>query len=80
MPSSIAAELNGEFDTCFVGREPAEIDLVIEVDRRLQHEAISCHASQSADNPVLWRRLTLQGTAEFLRWLTARRGGSTDSV
>lgn len=71
LPISIATALNDEFGTSFVGRGPSEIDLVIEVDRALQHEAISCHASQSTDNPVLWRRLTLQGTAESLRWLSA---------
>ena len=74
LPSWIATALNTEFGTSFVGREPSEIDLVIEVDRALQHEAISCHASQSSDNPVLWRRLALQGTAESLRWLSAGRG------
>ena len=72
LPSSIAATLNDEFGTGFVGREPSEIDLEIEVDRRLQHEAISCHASQSNDNPVLWRRLALQGTVDSLRWLSAQ--------
>ena len=70
LPMAIARALNHEFGTSFVGREPSEIDLVIEVDRALQHEAISCHASQSTDNPVLRRRLTLQGSAESLRWLS----------
>jgi LmbE family N-acetylglucosaminyl deacetylase len=70
LPISIAATLNDEFGSGFVGRESSEIDLVIEVDRTLQHEAISCHASQSTHNPVLWRRLTLQGSAESLRWLS----------
>ncbi|MGZ4725675.1 MAG: PIG-L deacetylase family protein [Ilumatobacteraceae bacterium] len=80
LPTSIAATLNDEFGTSFIGREPREIDLEIEVDRTLQHEAISCHASQSTNNPVLWRRLTLQGTVDSLRWLTGPRGGSTGSV
>lgn len=73
LPISVAATLNGEFEAGFVGREPSEIDLVIEVDRRLQREAISCHASQATDNPVLWRRLALQTDIESLRWLSARR-------
>jgi len=73
LPASIAAKLNDEFGANFVGREPAEIDLAIAVDRRLQLAAISCHASQSTANPVLWRRLTLQGTAESLRWLRPPR-------
>ena len=71
LPASIAATLNDEFEAGFIGREPSEIDLQIDVDRRLQHEAISCHASQSTHNPVLWRRLALQGRVESLRWLNA---------
>jgi LmbE family N-acetylglucosaminyl deacetylase len=73
LPISVAARLNGEFQTRFVGRDTSEIDLVIEVDRGLQYEAISCHASQATDNPVLWRRLALQGDTESLRWLRASR-------
>ena len=80
LPNSIAATLNGEFSTSFIGREPSEIDLEIEVDRTLQHQAISCHASQSTNNLVLWRRLALQGTVDSLRRLTGPQGGSTGSV
>lgn len=76
LPMSVAAALNDEFETRFVGREPSEIDLAMEVDRRPQREAILCHASQATDNPVLWRRLTLQADTESLRWLSARRGAS----
>lgn len=71
LPSAITAVLNDEFSAGFVGREPFEIDVKLEVDRTLQHEAISCHASQSSDNPVLRRRLALQGATESLRWLRA---------
>ena len=39
------------------------------VDRALQRQAIACHQSQSAGNPVLWRRLALLGDAEYLRVL-----------
>ena len=35
LPISVTAALNEEFGTCFVGREPSEIDLELEVDRRL---------------------------------------------
>lgn len=69
LPIAVAATLNREFETHFVGRDTSEIDLVIEVDRRLQHEAIACHASQANDNAVLWRRLALQADTESLRWL-----------
>lgn len=71
IPQAIAVALNDEFSAGFIGRSAAAIDFEIEVDRRLQHAAIACHASQSTANPVLWRRLQLQGSSEFLRWLLA---------
>jgi len=69
LPEHIAASLNTEFGTTFMGRGPGEIDLEITVDRAQQRRAIACHASQSTDNPVLWRRLQLLGDREHLRWL-----------
>ena len=68
-PTKVAAALNHEFSTCFRGRPDDEIDLTITVDRARQRDAIACHRSQSIDNPVLWRRLDLLGTAEHLRYL-----------
>jgi N-acetylglucosamine malate deacetylase 2 len=79
IPGHVAVLLNTEFRTSFAGRPPAQIDVVITVDRAAQLKAIACHASQSADNPVLWRRLELLGDAEHLRYLrskpTAERAG-----
>lgn len=72
LPSQVASALNDEFDAGFVGRQPDEIDVRITVDRRRQFAAIACHASQSATNPVLWRRLDLLGSTESLRWLVGR--------
>ena len=69
LPESVAAQLNDQFETHFVGRRPESIDLVVDVDRARQHRAIRCHASQSGENPVLWRRLELQGNQEVFRWL-----------
>ena len=69
LPSDVATRLNAEFGTAFVGREHAEIDCVVHVDRTRQRAAIAEHRSQSIDNPVLWRRLALAGTAEAVRWL-----------
>jgi len=69
LPETVAAVLNEEFGAGFVGRAPSEIDVVLEVERERQHRAIACHASQSNDNPVLRRRLGLQGSTESLRWL-----------
>lgn len=69
VPDAVARALNTEFGTGFVGRPPEEIDADVVVDRARQLEAIACHTSQSTDNPVLWRRLTLQGPREVFRWL-----------
>lgn len=69
IPHHVAESLNAEFGTTFVGRPAAQIDLTITVDRAAQLAAIACHASQSTHNPVLWRRLELQGGSEHLLYL-----------
>jgi N-acetylglucosamine malate deacetylase 2 len=69
IPEHVASRLNTEFGTGFVGRRPAELQESIPVSRSRQAEAISCHRSQSTDNPVLRRRLELLGNAEHLRLL-----------
>lgn len=69
LPESVANELNAELKTNFVGRRDSEISVVVNVDRSRQLRAISCHASQSHDNPVLRRRLELLGDREYLRQL-----------
>ena len=69
LPEEVAAQLNAELGTSFLGRRPGELDLTVAVDRARQRTAITCHASQSTDNPVLWRRLDLLGNTEHLRWL-----------
>ncbi|MDA8400446.1 MAG: PIG-L family deacetylase [Actinomycetota bacterium] len=69
VPADIANQLNEEFNTTFVGRLTEEIDIVVTVNRNRQRAAIACHASQSSENPVLWRRLELSGHDEHLRWL-----------
>ena len=75
IPDRVAGALNAEFGTAFAGRPPEQIDLAVTVDRAAQLKAIACHASQSADNPVLWRRLELLGDAEHLRYLRRRADG-----
>jgi len=72
--SQVADRLRDEFAGAFVGRQDTEIHVSIEVDRARQHRAIRCHGSQSDDNPVLWRRLELQGDREHLRWLEPPAG------
>ena len=64
----VAAALNTELGTAFAPL--AGVDVV--VDRSTQLAAIDCHKSQSRDNPVLARRLQLQGTVERVR---LRRAG-----
>ena len=73
IPETETTTLNAEYATSFVGRPSDEIDLDIVVGRDRQFAAIACHASQSTDNPVLWRRLALADRRERLRWL--RRAG-----
>jgi LmbE family N-acetylglucosaminyl deacetylase len=73
VPAKVAASLNASFGTSFIGRREDKVDIVLRVDRQTQTRAIACHASQSIDNPVLWRRLDLMGEFEWLRWLREPR-------
>jgi N-acetylglucosamine malate deacetylase 2 len=67
LPRSVAQRLNAELGTSFTGQEPAGPDITLTVSRQRQWRAIACHTSQSTDNPVLRRRLQLQGDREHLR-------------
>jgi LmbE family N-acetylglucosaminyl deacetylase len=69
VPPDVAGALNQELATCFIAAEGVEV----EVDRTAQLEAIRCHASQAHDNPVLRRRLALQGRRERLHLVDAAR-------
>ncbi|MHB1775676.1 MAG: PIG-L family deacetylase [Acidimicrobiales bacterium] len=80
VPQRVADTLNTELGTTFVGRPPEEVDLVLVVDRARQCRAIAWHASQCADNPVLERRLGLQGDTETLRWLRPPRQASRMNI
>jgi LmbE family N-acetylglucosaminyl deacetylase len=59
----VAEALNAEFGTRFVGLWGDDIV----VDRSAHLRAIACHDSQARDNPVLTRRLALQGDRERVR-------------
>lgn len=59
----VAAALNAEFNTAFVALDGEDIA----VDRTAQWRAIRCHRTQSHDNPVLHRRLQLQGELDRVR-------------
>jgi LmbE family N-acetylglucosaminyl deacetylase len=69
LPTAVAEAVNREFGASFAGREPGECHEIRSVPRARQRRAIACHASQSTDNPVLWRRLELLGESEYLRRL-----------
>ena len=69
IPDSVAAALNREFGTTFVGQAKTAIDIEVTVDRQRQRAAISRHASQAVPTIALWRRLELLGDTEYLRWL-----------
>ncbi len=68
---SVADTLRREFGAAFVGRSDVELNFVVRVNRERQSRAIQRHVSQAVDNPVLARRLELQGDDEAFRWLRA---------
>ena len=59
----VAEVLNAEFGTTFVAFDGDDVA----VDREAQWRAIRCHRTQSYDNPVLHRRLQLQGELDRVR-------------
>lgn len=69
LTEDVARALNAEFGTMFEGRCTNDVLESLTVDRKQQLRAIAQHRSQSAHNPVLWRRLELQGDQEWLRVL-----------
>ena len=78
LPEPVAAVLNDERGTSFVGHAPADIDCVVPVDRTRQRRAIAAHASQALPASVLWRRLELLGDTEHVRLLNpGTRAGRT---
>lgn len=81
LPAAVSHRLNEEFGASFGGREAPDTDFVITVDRRRQLDAVRAHPSQAVPGSVLWRRLELLGTKEYLRWLvrpSGRRADTTD--
>jgi LmbE family N-acetylglucosaminyl deacetylase len=69
LPQAVAAELNQELGSGFVGHQEEDIDLRVTVDRGRQLLASKAHVSQALPSSVLWRRLELLGDTESLRWL-----------
>jgi LmbE family N-acetylglucosaminyl deacetylase len=74
--ASVASALVEEHGAGFHGHD--DVDLVIEVDRSRQLDAVHCHPSQAVPGSVLWRRLELTGDHEHLRWVH-RSGSATRS-
>jgi LmbE family N-acetylglucosaminyl deacetylase len=69
LPTDVAATLRREFGAPFIGRDHADLDLAVPVDRTRQLTAVQAHPSQAVPGSVLWRRLELLGDLEYLRWL-----------
>lgn len=63
----VARALNRELGTAFVGLDGVDVA----VDRAAQWRAIRCHTTQARDNPVLRRRLELQGGHDRVRLVPA---------
>ncbi|WP_239591547.1 PIG-L deacetylase family protein [Mycolicibacterium tusciae] len=76
--STVADSLNAEFATTFVALD-GDGTVDIAVDRAVQLAAIACHESQARDNPVLTRRLQLQGPVERIRAHPPARSADTIS-
>jgi LmbE family N-acetylglucosaminyl deacetylase len=76
----VAAALRDELGAPFVALDddPGAEVLDVAVDRERQLAAIACHASQATDNPVLVRRLALQGPVERVRWRSSRVSAAPD--
>ena len=66
-PSPLADRLSHEFGLPVSGLDNGADVVELRVDRTRQWAAISEHRSQRPDNPLLRRRLTLQGDTEHIR-------------
>ena len=77
LDEQVSSSLNREFGAAFIGRPAEQLEFDVSVDRARQHRAIACHVSQATDNPVLRRRLALQGDREVFRWLREPRPQTT---
>jgi LmbE family N-acetylglucosaminyl deacetylase len=73
VPPDVARTLNDELATAFDAAPGVDVEL----DRTAQLDAIRCHTSQAHDNPVLRRRLALQGSRERLRLVDGSQPAAT---
>jgi LmbE family N-acetylglucosaminyl deacetylase len=69
LPTDVAATLRSEFGAPFIGRDHADLDFAVPINRTRQLAAVQAHPSQAVPGSVLWRRLELLGDLEYLRWL-----------
>jgi len=79
LPEGVAAQLNKELGSSFIGHRNEDIDVRLTVDRVRQRVASRAHVSQALPSSVLWRRLELLGDTESLRWLRPL-GGTASSA
>ena len=70
LAAEVAATLKGEFGVPFTTVDSSNA-VSITVDRTSQRRAIARHGTQSTDNPVLRRRLALQGDQEVVHLIRA---------
>src|SRR4029077_8838089 len=63
---SVASRLNAELGTTFVAFDGEGVVEIV-VDRSAQRAAIACHDSQLTDDPVVLRRLDLEGAVQRIR-------------
>ncbi|MFN8169259.1 MAG: PIG-L deacetylase family protein [Candidatus Nanopelagicales bacterium] len=80
LPQTVADTLTVEHGFAFIGRDDADVDVVVPVRRDRQVAAVHCHPSQAVPGSVLWRRLDLLGRYEHLRWLTPARASAAAAV
>lgn len=67
LPASLARRLSGEFGAPLHGLATSVDNVDLRVNRTRQRAAIAAHRSQQPDNPLLSRRLALQGDREIIR-------------
>jgi len=79
LPEGVAAQLNQELGSSFIGHRDEDIDLRLTVDRVRQRVASRAHVSQALPSSVLWRRLDLLGDIESLRWLRPPHGTASSA-
>ncbi len=69
LPREVTDQLARETGVALDGVAADEVDILVEVDRDAQLDAVRAHVSQAVPGSILWRRLELLGARESLRWI-----------